>query len=141
MRVQHRGARAPSTVHLLGIPLRVVRGCHRRHGDSEVFGLCYQKCLVGLAERLKQACNFSVAFRGTERGFKARVALSLNIPVRAIDHVVKRGDVSAARVCTGIASHGISRSVGHLGRRAGNQGVGLCRRSRPRATSVVAMGN
>lgn len=74
-------------------------------------------------------CNFSLAFRRTQRGFNARVALSLNIPVRAMDQVVKRASVSAARVCTRIASAGISRSVGQLESANFKGEVSLYRRS------------
>lgn len=55
-------------------------------------------------------------FRYKHRACTARVALSRNIPLRAIDGVLKRDHVSAARVCTGIASSGVSVSAQSLRR-------------------------
>ncbi len=57
-----------------------------------------------------------IACRITERSTTAAVLLSGKIPVRAIDQLLKRAGVGAARVCTGVAGRGVDRSVTTLSR-------------------------
>lgn len=51
-----------------------------------------------------------VSCRYTHRAFKA-LTLDGKVPVRDIDHILKRAGVIAARVCTGVAARGLSGSL------------------------------
>lgn len=55
-----------------------------------------------------------LAFRLTHRAFTAAVALTGKMPVRAIDGVLNRAGVRAARVCTHVAGDGVDGSVRSL---------------------------
>lgn len=57
-----------------------------------------------------------LACRMTERSTTAAILLSGKMPVRAIDQLLKRAGVGAARVCTGVATRGVDRSVRALSR-------------------------
>lgn len=102
MVAHERGAGASSDVQLLRIPGQVVRGCGKCDQSGQVFpipdGDDYGTVLGGVTGRYK--VGGQLACRMDQRAFSAAIALSRKIPVRAIDQVLKRAGVGAARVCT-----------------------------------------
>ncbi len=104
-------------VPLLSLPLRVLGGCDSATSSGELLPVCYGSGVGLCLGRVTgvYSVGHPLIFRTKQRACTARVALSRKIPLRAIDGVLKRDRVRAARVCTGIASSGVSISAEILG--------------------------
>lgn len=110
------GARGEDVIPLLPITRGVLTVIDRkqerklffqRFPDGDGFGEAVRRVYVGT----KLPPRARTASRATQRAFTAAVYLRGKLPVRAIDGVLKRHFVSAARVCTQIAGDGVTGRV------------------------------
>lgn len=112
----HRGAGASIGIPLLSVPGVVLRGCGNGLPGKGILPVVDGRGLGTCLGRVTSIYNVGggLAFRLTHRAFTAAAALTGNMPVRAIDGVLKRAGVRAARVCTHVAGGGVDGSVRKL---------------------------